>query len=152
MTFSNSASSLATLFLVSRYFFKFETKLLQACSLLALRTSTFVLYFCDGCGASLRGNTESALSIMTWALVPPAPKLLIEARRTPLGPSGHCSATVTTLRLADSKGTSGFGLSKLTDGGIRPFSMASATFIMPASPLVTSMWPMLVLMEPMRRG
>src|SRR5690349_18203826 len=57
-----------------------------------------------------------------------------------------------TLSFHSSRCSFAFGFSKLMLGGIWPFSSASATLMMAATPLAVSVWPIFVLTEPILKG
>jgi hypothetical protein len=88
-----------------------------------------------------------ASSTIAWALVPPKPNDDTPARRGP-GPAGHgASACCTTNGLA-AKSIFGLGVTKLIDGGSVRVCSASAVLIRLDAPAAITMWPTLLLSEP----
>lgn len=87
----------------------------------------------------------------TWALVPPKPKELTPAKRS-RAPRLIGIASRTTCRLSSPKGISGLSSAACSDGGTRSCSRASVAFIRPARPETGSVWPILVLIEPIGSG
>jgi hypothetical protein len=80
-------------------------------------------------------------------LVPPKPKLFTA---TAFPDSGI--ARVAGCRPHSAKGIAGFGTSACRVGGMRPDSSTSIAFSTPTSPDAASVWPMLLLAEPMGSG
>ncbi len=90
---------------------------------------------------------SGASSSTTWALVPPIPNELTPARR---GWPSHSQARrrVFTKNGELSKSMFGLGLVKWRLGGSSPCRSESTVLMKPATPAAASVWPMLVLTDP----
>ena len=69
-------------------------------------------------------------SITTWKLVPPKPKALTPARRTPSLLGSHSRSSVFTRRGDESKSIPGLGFVKFTVGG-NTFSWSAMATTLP---------------------
>ena len=96
-------------------------------------------------------SRAGACSSTTWALVPPIPKELTLARRTPSGfHAVHLSLTKKGLL---AKSICRFGQRKFTDAGMRRCSSARMVLISPAAtPAAVSRWPMFPFTDPMAQN
>ena len=85
-------------------------------------------------------------SMMTWALLPPNPNELIEARLSP--PDGQTAGWTGNFRPHSSTGIFGFGFSNQIFGGTMPFSRTRIAFSNPATPAAPSRCPILLFTAP----
>ncbi len=104
-----------------------------------------------GRDAAVRGGGGGASSSTACALVPPNPNELTPARRGP-APSRHGASSVWTRNGVLAKSILGDGCVTLIDGGSVRRCSASAVLIRLAAPAAITMWPTLLLSEPIAQN
>ncbi len=93
------------------------------------------------------GRGGGASSTIAWALVPPKPNDDTPARRGP-ALAGHGVSACWTRNGLAAKSIVGLGATKLIDGGSVRVCSASAVLIRLDAPAAITMWPTLLLSEP----
>ncbi len=83
--------------------------------------------------------------------MPLKPKELTAARRGRPGSASHGSSAVATRNGLAARSMRGFGAEKFRLGTMVRCRIISSTLTTPASPAAVRVWPMLVLIEPMRQ-
>ena len=100
----------------------------------------------DASGGRCRPGRYSSMT--AWKLVPPNPKALTPAQRTPLSGAGHSRSSVFTRNGMSSQSTFGLGWSKCRLG-VSTFSWRLSTVLnRPAAPAAPLRWPILDLTDP----
>ena len=87
-------------------------------------------------------------SSAAWKLVPPNPKALTPARRTPPGGCGHSRSSPFTRNGELAQSTFGFGSRKFRLGGSTFSCNAMTCLNRPAVPAAPFRWPMFDFTEP----